>query len=59
MDSIFSNIGDAAIEMGAPSDQPDKGFTGLILDNVNMQGIIRERGTSNTLKGAGLLKHVS
>lgn len=59
MDSIFSNIGQAAIEMAKPSNKTDEGFTGLVLDNVNLGGPIKEKGTGNTLQQGGKFNNVS
>ncbi|KAJ2989746.1 hypothetical protein NUW58_g3314 [Xylaria curta] len=57
VDSIFSNIRDSAIEMAAPVDIRDSGFTGLILDNVNLGGKIKDHWSSNVILAAGYYKN--
>ncbi|KAK4186215.1 putative LysM domain-containing protein [Podospora australis] len=36
VDSTFTNIKESSIEMAVPVDVKDSGFTGLVLDNVNL-----------------------
>lgn len=59
VDSTFSNIKEAAIEMATPADKSDSGFTGLVLDNVNLGGQIKDYGSSKEILKAGYYKNVS
>ncbi|KAH7035830.1 pectate lyase superfamily protein-domain-containing protein, partial [Microdochium trichocladiopsis] len=56
IDSIFNNMGKAAIEMIKPSDGMDQGYTGVTLDNVQLGGGIKERGTGSPILAAGYYK---
>ncbi|KAI0198590.1 pectate lyase superfamily protein-domain-containing protein [Astrocystis sublimbata] len=56
IDSTFSNIRDSAIEMAAPVDTRDSGFTGLVLDNVNLGAKIQDHWSSNVILAAGYYK---
>lgn len=58
VDSVFSNIQESAIEMAVPVDVRDSGFTGLILDNVNLGGKIKDHWSTNTILAAGYYKYV-
>jgi len=58
VDSTFSNIRDSAIEMAVPVDVRDSGFTGLVLDNVNLGGKIKDHWSSNVILAAGYYKSV-
>lgn len=58
VDSTFSNIKDYAIEMAVPVDVRDSGFTGLILDNVNLGGSIKDHWSSNKILSSGYYKNV-
>lgn len=55
IDSTFSNIGTSAIVMASPSDNPGSGATGLILDNVNLEGRIADN-SGNQLAASGYYK---
>ncbi|KAI0457369.1 pectate lyase superfamily protein-domain-containing protein [Xylaria acuta] len=57
VDSTFSNIRDSAIEMGAPVDKRDAGFTGLILDNVNLGAKVQDHWSSSEILPAGYYKN--
>ncbi|KAI0402848.1 pectate lyase superfamily protein-domain-containing protein [Xylaria palmicola] len=57
MDSTFSNIRGSAIEMAAPVDVRNSGFTGLVLDNVNLGGKIQDHFSSNVILPAGYYKN--
>lgn len=59
MDSKFTNIRGSAIEMAAPADARDSGFTGLVLDNVNLGGKIQDHWSSQVILPAGYYKTVS
>lgn len=59
MDSTLSNIRESAIEMAVPVDVRDSGFTGLILDNVNLGGKIQDHWSSKVILAAGYYKNVS
>lgn len=59
VDSTFSNIRESAIEMAVPVDVRDSGFTGLVLDNVNLGGKIKDHWSPNTILAAGYYKNVS
>ncbi|KAI0509476.1 pectate lyase superfamily protein-domain-containing protein [Xylaria bambusicola] len=56
MDSIFTNIKGSAIEMAVPKDVRDSGFTGLVLDNVNLGGKIQDHWSSQVILPAGYYK---
>ncbi|KAJ3556896.1 hypothetical protein NPX13_g10039 [Xylaria arbuscula] len=56
MDSTFTNIRGSAIEMAAPADTRDSGFTGLVLDNVNLGGKIQDHSSSQVILPAGYYK---
>ncbi|KAK5630292.1 hypothetical protein RRF57_006007 [Xylaria bambusicola] len=56
MDSTFTNIKGSAIEMAVPKDVRDSGFTGLILDNVNLGGKIQDHWSSQVILPAGYYK---
>ncbi|KAI0532057.1 pectin lyase fold/virulence factor [Xylaria digitata] len=57
VDSTFSNIRDSAIEMAVPVDTRDSGFTGLVLDNVNLGGKIQDHWSSKVILAAGYYKN--
>jgi hypothetical protein len=59
VDSTFSNIGQSAIEMAVPVDIINSGFTGLILDNVNLGAKIKDHWSNNQILAAGYYKNVS
>jgi hypothetical protein len=59
VDSVFSNIGEHAIEMAVPVDVVDSGFTGLVLDNVNLGGGIKDHWSDNQILPEGYYKSVS
>ncbi|GAP93420.1 hypothetical protein SAMD00023353_10300200 [Rosellinia necatrix] len=56
VDSTFLNIRESAIEMAVSVDNPDSGFTGLILDNVNLGGKIKDHWSSTQILAAGYYK---
>ncbi|KAL3486958.1 pectate lyase superfamily protein-domain-containing protein [Aspergillus germanicus] len=56
VDSVFSNIGEHAIEMAVPVDVVDSGFTGLVLDNVNLGGGIKDHWSDNQILPEGYYK---
>jgi hypothetical protein len=58
VDSTFNNIQDSAIEMAVPVDVVDSGFTGVVLDNVNLGGRIKDHWSSNNILEAGYYKNV-
>ena len=45
--------------MTAPLEKSDTGFTGLVLDNVNLGGQVKDHGRSNQSLKAGYFKNVS
>jgi hypothetical protein len=56
IDSIFSGISKSAIVLTKPVSTPDKGSTGVVLDNVALGGnIVDEKG--NQLKASGYVKN--
>ncbi|KAI0912764.1 pectate lyase superfamily protein-domain-containing protein [Ustulina deusta] len=57
MDSTLFNIRESAIEMAVPVDVRDSGFTGLILDNVNLGGKIQDHWSSKVILAAGYYKN--
>lgn len=59
VDSTFSDIHESAIEMVVPVDVRDSGFTGLVLDNVNLGGKIKDHWSPNVILAAGYYKNVS
>lgn len=59
VDSIFSDIKESAIEMAAPADKTDSGFTGLVLDNVQLGGQIKDHWSPNQILKPGYYKNVS
>lgn len=59
VDSTFTNIRDSAIEMAQPVDQHNVGFTGLVLDNVNLGGKVQDHWSSTVILPAGYYKNVS
>jgi hypothetical protein len=59
VDSTFSGIGQHAIEMAVPVDVVDSGFTGLVLDNVNLEGGIKDHWSENQILAGGYYKSVS
>jgi hypothetical protein len=59
VDSTFTNIRESSIEMAAPVDVRDSGFTGLILDNVNLGAKIKDHFSTNQILAAGYYKYVS
>lgn len=59
VDSVFENIGDAAILMESPADGQDKGFTGLVLDNVKLGGAVRDKDSNKEIIPIGYHEHVS
>jgi len=59
VDSTFSNIRESAIEMAVPVDVRESGFTGLVLDNVNLGGKIKDHWSPNVILAAGYYKNVS
>lgn len=58
VDSEFSNIKESAIEMAVPADKTDSGFTGLVLDNVNLGAPIKDHWSSKQILKAGYYKNV-
>jgi hypothetical protein len=58
MDSVFTNIAESAIEMVVSKDVVDSGFTGLILDNVNLRAKIQDHWSSAQILAAGYYKSV-
>ncbi|KAL3462096.1 pectate lyase superfamily protein-domain-containing protein [Aspergillus heterothallicus] len=56
VDSTFLNIGQHAIEMAVPVDIVDSGFTGLVLDNVNLDGGIKDHWSDNEILAGGYYK---
>ncbi|KAI8950578.1 pectate lyase superfamily protein-domain-containing protein [Xylaria longipes] len=57
VDSTFSNIRDSAIEMAAAVDKRDSGFTGLVLDNVNLGAKVQDHWSSTVILPAGYYKN--
>jgi hypothetical protein len=57
VDSVFTNIRESAIEMAAPADVRDSGFTGLVLDNVNLGAKIKDHFSTNQILAAGYYKY--
>ncbi|KAI0861353.1 glycoside hydrolase family 55 protein [Xylaria cubensis] len=57
VDSVFTNIQDSAIEMAAPVDAQNDGFTGLVLDNVNLGAKIQDHWDSTVILPAGYYKN--
>ncbi|GAW24601.1 hypothetical protein ANO14919_141920 [Xylariales sp. No.14919] len=57
VDSTFSNIRDSAIEMAVPVDTLNSGFTGLVLDNVNLGAKIQDHWSSKVILAAGYYKN--
>ncbi|KAI0441992.1 pectate lyase superfamily protein-domain-containing protein [Xylaria telfairii] len=57
VDSTFTNIRDSAIEMAQPVDQRNVGFTGLVLDNVNLGGKVQDHWSSAVILPAGYYKN--
>ncbi|KAI0466139.1 glycoside hydrolase family 55 protein [Xylaria cf. heliscus] len=57
VDSTFTNIQDSAIEMAQPVDARDSGFTGLILDNVNLGAKVQDHWSSTVILPAGYYKN--
>ncbi|KAL4734222.1 pectate lyase superfamily protein-domain-containing protein [Aspergillus similis] len=49
VDSTFTNIGQHAIEMAVPVDVVDSGYTGLVLDNVNLGSGIKDHWSDNEI----------
>ncbi|ORY15484.1 pectate lyase superfamily protein-domain-containing protein [Clohesyomyces aquaticus] len=56
MDSTFSNIRESAIEMAVSKDVRDSGFTGLILDNVNLGAKIKDHWSTAQILAPGYYK---
>ncbi|KAK4031703.1 putative LysM domain-containing protein [Parachaetomium inaequale] len=57
VDSTFNNIRESSIEMAVPVDVRDSGFTGLVLDNVNLGAKIKDHWSSNSILAAGYYKN--
>ncbi|TGJ81258.1 hypothetical protein E0Z10_g7506 [Xylaria hypoxylon] len=57
VDSTFTNIKGSAIEMAVSVDARDSGFTGLVLDNVNLGGKIQDHFSSRVILAAGYYKN--
>jgi hypothetical protein len=57
VDSVFTNIRESAIEMAVPTDTRDSGFTGLVLDNVNLGARVKDHWSSNQILAAGYYRY--
>ncbi|KAL2131840.1 hypothetical protein VTI74DRAFT_4554 [Chaetomium olivicolor] len=51
------NIREYSIKMAVPVDVRDSGFTGLVLDNVNLEGKIKDHWSSNVILEPGYYKN--
>ncbi len=45
--------------MATPQDKMDSGFTGLVLDNVNLGAPIKDNSNSKQILASGYYKYVS
>ncbi|KAH6628876.1 pectate lyase superfamily protein-domain-containing protein [Chaetomium tenue] len=57
VDSTFNNIRESSIEMAVPVDVRDSGFTGLVLDNVQLGAKIKDHWSTNSILAAGYYKN--
>jgi hypothetical protein len=58
IDSVFTGISKSAIVLTTPTSTPDKGSTGVVLDNVALGGNVADQN-GNQLLAAGYVKNVS
>jgi hypothetical protein len=58
IDSIFTGISKSAIVLTTPTSTPNKGSTGVVLDNVALGGNIADQN-GNQLKASGYVNNVS
>ncbi|KAM3538771.1 hypothetical protein ARSEF1564_008314 [Beauveria bassiana] len=57
LDSMFSDIKEASIEMATPQDKMDSGFTGLVLDNVKLAAPIKDYSSSKQILDSGYYRY--